>query len=275
LITLNVKGRIRVLETPLVMGILNLTEDSFYAGSRLSGMDAVLAKAEQMIREGADILDFGGQSTRPGATLLGEGLELERLLGPLAAVHERFPEMLLSVDTFYSRVALESVQAGAAMVNDISAGEMDPRMLETVARLRVPYICMHMRGTPATMQQETTYDDLIREILDFFIQKTAECRIRGIHDLILDPGFGFSKTPAQNFELIRNLHVFRILGRPLLIGLSRKSTIYRTLGISPEESLNGTSILHTVALLQGVSVLRVHDVREAKEAIRLCGKVSP
>jgi dihydropteroate synthase len=267
--TLNAKKKLFTMDRPLVMGILNRTPDSFYAGSRSADDDALLGQAEKMIVEGADWLDVGGQSTRPGAELVGEEEELRRLTGAVDLLHRRWPEVPLSVDTWYARVAKEAVAAGASMVNDISGGRFDPEMLSTVGGLRVPYVCMHMKGTPATMNREAVYEDVVKEVLDFFIRRMEDCRLAGIHDIILDPGFGFAKTSAHNFELLRRLSVFRITGKPLLIGLSRKSTIYRQLGVPPEEALNGSTVLHTIALLNGADILRVHDVKEAKEAIAL------
>ena len=267
--TLNCKGKLLSLEVPVVMGIINVTPDSFYSGSRQQQLDAMLAVAERMLQEGAAILDIGGQSTRPGATFVGETEELQRVLEPIAALHRRFPDAILSVDTFFGRVAREAVAAGAAMVNDISAGRMDPAMLETVATLDVPYVLMHMKGTPQTMQEAPSYTSLVPEIMDFFIDQIAALRALGIRDIVADPGFGFGKTIRHNFELLRNLRSFAALGIPLMAGLSRKSTVYRTLGISPEDSLNGTTVLHTVALQHGASILRVHDVKEAVQTVKL------
>jgi dihydropteroate synthase len=267
--TLNAKKRLFAMDRPLVMGVLNRTPDSFYAGSRSADDDALLGQAEKMIVGGADWLDVGGQSTRPGAELVGEEEELRRLTGAIDLLHRRWPEVLLSVDTWYARVAREAVAAGASMVNDISGGRFDPEMLSTVGGLKVPYVCMHMKGTPATMNREAVYEDVVREVLDFFIRRIEDCRLAGIHDLILDPGFGFAKTSAHNFELLHRLGVFRMTGKPLLIGVSRKSTIYRLLGVPPEEALNGSTVLHTIGLLNGADILRVHDVKEAKEVIAL------
>jgi dihydropteroate synthase len=258
------------LDRPLVMGILNRTPDSFYAGSRVADDGQLLRQAERMIGEGADILDIGGQSTRPHAEHLGEEEELRRVVGAIGMLREKWPDIPISVDTWYARVAREAVAAGASMVNDISGGSLDPEMLATVGRLRVPYICMHMKGNPSTMNKEAVYEDVVKEVLDLFIRRIDDCRRAGIHDVIIDPGFGFAKTAVHNFTLLRNLSLFRITGRPVLLGVSRKSTIYRTLGIEPEEALNGTTVLHTIALLNGASILRVHDVKEAREVITLC-----
>lgn len=272
MMTLNLKGRLLGLDRPLVMGILNRTPDSFYPGSRVSDDRVLLQQAEKMINEGADILDIGGQSTRPHAELIGEEEELRRVVGAVNLLQRQWPEIPLSVDTWYARVAREAVGAGASMVNDISGGTLDPEMLATVGRLGVPYICMHMKGTPATMNAEAVYEDVVREVLDHFIRRMEDCRRAGIHDVVLDPGFGFAKTAAHNFTLLRHLSLFRITGKPILLGVSRKSTIYRTLGITPEEALNGSTVLHTIGLLNGADILRVHDVKEAREAILLIKK---
>jgi dihydropteroate synthase len=251
------------------MGIINVTPDSFIAASRFEGTDAVLQQAEKMLTEGATFLDVGGQSTRPGSQKLSEEEELKRVIGPVKAIHKNFPEAIISIDSFYSSVAKEAIAAGASVVNDISAGSIDEKMIETVAALKVPYVLMHMLGTPQTMQQQPQYEDVTKEVLDFFISKKNELNKSGITDVIVDPGFGFGKSIAQNFELLRNLPVFKMLDCPLLLGVSRKSTIYKTLGISAKEALNGTTVLNTIGLMNGASVLRVHDVKEAVEAIKL------
>ena len=267
--SLNCKGKLLLIEKPLVMGILNITDDSFYAGSRLQNIEAIKNKASQMLNEGADIIDIGAQSTRPGSTRISAEEELEKLLPAIEMLTGLFPEIIISVDTYHSKVAKETIEAGAAIINDISAGEMDKNMLDTVASLRVPYIVMHMKGVPETMHKDTNYEDVTKQILDFFINKTDQCKRAGITDVIIDPGFGFGKNIAQNFLLLKNLSVFQMLERPILAGLSRKSTIYKTLHISPEESLTGTTVLNTLALQNGASILRVHDVKEAKEVIAL------
>ena len=267
--TLNCKGRLLVVDKPLVMGIINTTPDSFYSESRQENLDTVLAKAEIMIEEGATILDVGGQSTRPGSEKLTEEEEIKRVIDPIAAINKSFPEIVISIDTYYSNVAKMAVEAGASVVNDISAGSIDSKMIRTVAALKVPYVLMHMQGTPQTMQQQPMYENVTREVLDFLIKKVNDLHHSGITDIIVDPGFGFGKTIAHNFELLRNLPVFKMLNCPLLLGISRKSTIYKTLGTTTEKSLNGTTVLHTIGLLNGASILRVHDVREAMEAIKL------
>ena len=267
--TLNCKGRLLSAEKPLVMGIINTTPDSFFEGSRQPATTALLQKAAQMLAEGASILDIGGQSTRPGSHLLSQEEELQRVIGPIAALHRQLPEAVISVDTFYAKVAAEAVAAGASIVNDISGGEMDAGMLATVAALKVPYICMHMKGTPQTMQEYTQYDDLVKEVIDYFIRRLDGCKKAGIHDVVIDPGFGFAKTIAQNFALLKDLSLLKILDKPLLAGLSRKGTVYKTLGTTAEDALNGTTVLNTIALQNGASILRVHDVKEAVEAVTL------
>ncbi len=267
--TLNCKGRLLSLETPVVMGIINITPDSFFAGSRQMGLDGVLAQAEKMIGEGAAILDLGGQSTRPGAERVAADDEMKRVVPAIEAVSRRFPDVEISIDTFYSIVAKAAVEAGASIVNDISAGLLDNAMLTTVAALQVPYICMHMKGDPQTMQQSPQYDNVTIEVLDFFIKRIEDCRKAGITDIIADPGLGFGKTIAHNFQLIREWDTFKMLDVPLLMGISRKSTIYKTLGTTSDEALNGSTVLHTIGLLKSAQILRVHDVKEACEAIIL------
>ncbi|MFN4284692.1 MAG: dihydropteroate synthase [Lacibacter sp.] len=267
--TLNCKGRLFMLETPAVMGIINCTPDSFYAGSRVTTTGQLLQQAEAMLAAGARILDIGGQSTRPGSEKVDAVTEANRVVPFIARVKETFPDAFVSVDTFYASVARAAVEAGADMVNDISAGTLDAQMLPTVAALRVPYIAMHMKGTPQTMQQQAQYNDVVTEVLQWLLQKIQQCREAGIVDVIVDPGFGFAKTAAHNFRLLRELKAFSMLGCPVLAGLSRKSTIYKTLGCTADEALNGTTVLNTVALLNGASLLRVHDVKEAVEAVQL------
>ena len=267
--TLNCKGRLLVLDKPIVMGIINATPDSFYTGSRFTGTDAILDIAEKMISDGATILDIGGQSTRPESEIISADEELKRVIRPIEAISKRFPEAYVSIDTYYSVVAKEALHAGAVIINDISAGKLDDQMIPVVSSLQVPYILMHMQGTPQTMQKAPQYENICKEVLDFFKNQVKEIRDAGITDVIIDPGFGFGKTIGHNFQLLKNLSIFKILGLPLLAGLSRKSTIYKTLKISPEDSLNGTTVLNTISLLNGASILRVHDVKEAVEAIKL------
>jgi len=267
--TLNGRGKLLAAGRPLVMGILNSTPDSFYGGSRFNDDAAFLQHAEKMVREGADILDIGGQSTRPGAAWVGEEEEVRRVVPRIALLSRQFPDIFLSVDTWYARVAQEAIAAGASMVNDVSGGLQDPAMLHTIGRLGVPYVCMHMKGTPATMNKEAVYTDVTKEVLDFFISRVEVCKNAGIRDIILDPGMGFAKTSGHNLALLHNLSVFRMLGYPILLGVSRKSTIYKLLGITPEEALNGTTVLNTLGLVNGADILRVHDPMEARQAIIL------
>jgi dihydropteroate synthase len=267
--TLNCKGRLLTIDKPIVMGIINVTPDSFFVGSRMTVLDELLSQAEKMINEGATILDLGGQSTRPGSEDVGVDGELSRVVPAIEAISRHFPEIVISVDTYHARVARGAVEAGASIVNDISSGTLDANMIATVAALNVPYISMHMKGTPKTMNKLAEYEDVTLEVLDFFIKKIEECRLAGIKDVIVDVGFGFAKTATHNFTLLKNLAIFKILEKPLLVGLSRKATIYKTLGITPEEALNGTTVLNTIGLQNGASILRVHDVKEAVEAIKL------
>ncbi len=273
--TLNCKGRLLLIDRPVVMGIINATPDSFYSGSRQQSVDGALQKAETMLGEGATLLDIGGQSTRPGSAFLNEEEELKRVLPAVEAIHLQFPDCFISIDTYYSKVAQEAVAHGASLVNDISGGSFDAVMAATVASLQVPYICMHVKGTVETMHENPAYDNVTQEVLDYFIRKIAAFADAGISDIIIDPGFGFSKNSAHNFELLKNLEVFQQLKRPLLLGISRKSTIYKTLGITAEEALNGSTVLHTAGLLKGASILRVHDVKEAMEAVILTQHLRP
>jgi dihydropteroate synthase len=269
--TLNCRGRLLSLETPVVMGIINTTPDSFYGGSRSQEQDELLSRAAQMLSGGAAILDLGGQSTRPGSSQVSEEEELRRVLPAVEAIASKFPEAIISIDTFYSSVASAAVKAGASIVNDVSAGTIDPQLLPTVAELNVPYVLMHMQGHPQTMQQNPVYENVVTDVFDFLSFRIRDLEIMGIKDIIVDPGFGFGKTISHNFELLKNLSYFRHLDRPLMTGLSRKATVYKTLGITPEEALNGTTVLHTIALLNGARILRVHDVKEAVHAVKLVG----
>ncbi|BAV08096.1 dihydropteroate synthase [Filimonas lacunae] len=267
--TLNCNGRLLALTRPVVMGIINTTPDSFYSDSRKQNIDTALAQAEQMLADGATILDLGGQSTGPGKPQVDAATEAARVVPVIAAIHQRFPEAFISVDTYFAQVARESAEAGACIINDVSGGTLDMAMLDTVAGLKLPYVCMHMKGTTETMQQFAHYENVTREVLDFFIERLEACRQAGIHDVIIDPGFGFAKTIAHNFQLLKEMHLLQILEKPVLLGISRKSTIYKTLHITPEEALNGTTVLHTVGLQNGAVILRAHDVKEAMQAIQL------
>ena len=267
--TINCKGKLLTFDQPLVMGIINATPDSFYRGDLLAGLEAMVELAGEMMVAGASILDIGGQSTRPGSKRISASAEIQRVIPLIDAIHSTYPELILSIDTYHSEVALAAVKAGASIVNDISAGSMDPEMITCVASLKVPYICMHMKGTPESMQTNPTYEDLVKEVLDFFVGKIDQCKKAGIMDIIIDPGFGFGKTTDQNFILLKQLSVFKMLDKPILAGLSRKSMVYKTLGIDAMDSLNGRSVLNTIALLQGASIIRVHDVMEAKQVVSL------
>lgn len=267
--TLNCKGRLLVINEPIVMGILNATPDSFYAGSRLNAVDESLFRAEKMIQDGAAIIDIGGQSTRPNSTRISEDEELERVLPYIEAVHKRFPETFISIDSFYAKVVSEAVAAGAHIVNDVSAGSIDEAMIATIANLKAPYVLMHMKGDPQNMQQNPQYDNVVTDVFDALNFKLRQIVEAGINDVIIDPGFGFGKTIGHNFQLLHGLEYFKQINRPIMVGLSRKATVYKTLNISAEEALNGTTVLNTISLLKGANILRVHDVKEAKQAIEL------
>jgi dihydropteroate synthase len=249
--TLNCNGRLLLIEKPVVMGILNITPDSFYKKSSLQTVDEALQQAQKMVAEGATILDVGGQSTRPRSTRISAEEELERVIPVIEAIVKNFSEIYISVDTYYAKVAESAVAAGACIINDISGGTMDDKMLSTVGKLNTPYICMHIKGVPETMQQNPAYENVVTEVLDFFIQQTEQCRVNNINDVIIDPGFGFGKTHTHNFQLLKNL------------------SVYKTLRVTADESLNGTTVLNTIALLNGANILRVHDVKEAMQTIEL------
>lgn len=267
--TLNCQGRLLVIDSPVVMGIINATPDSFYSGSRKATVDAALSTAEQMLNEGATILDIGGQSTRPSSKKISAEEELQRVIPVIEAISKKFPRSFISIDTYHALVAKHAVDAGAAIVNDISAGSMDAEMLSTVANLKVPFVCMHMKGTPQNMQQNPVYENVTKEVLDFFNERIEACNLAGIKDIIIDPGFGFGKTIEHNFILLKELNIFKQLQKPLLLGISRKSMIYKTLNISAEEALNGSTVLNTIGILNGANILRVHDVKEAVETIKI------
>jgi dihydropteroate synthase len=271
--TLTIRSALVDISSPRVMGILNVTPDSFFASSRYEAEANQLRQVEKMLSEGADFIDVGGYSSRPGATDVPVEDELNRVIPAIQAIVKEFPTSTISVDTFRAAVAEQALQAGAVMVNDISAGELDAAMISTVARWKVPYIAMHMRGTPQNMATLTNYENLLKDIVFYFQQRIKLFADAGIHDVIIDPGFGFAKTVDQNFELLNNLSYLRILERPVLAGLSRKSMIWRTLQSTSENALNGTTALHAVALLKGASILRVHDVKEAIETVTLLNKL--
>lgn len=271
--TINCKGRLIDLSQPKVMGILNVTPDSFYELSRTKTEETILMRAEKMLKDGADFLDLGGYSSRPDAEDVSEDTELQRIIPAIELLTKNFPEAIISIDTFRSNVAEKSIEAGAAVVNDISAGSLDEKMMEIIARHQVPYIMMHMRGTPKTMKTLNKYENMLQEILFYFSQKIRKARELGINDLIIDLGFGFAKNIEQNFELMSKLQLFEILELPLLVGISRKSFIYKTLGGEPQDALNGTTVLNTLALSKGASILRVHDVKEAVECVKLVSRI--
>jgi len=267
--TINCKGQLIDVSTPKVMGVLNVTPDSFFDGGMYKDNVAILKQVEQMLNAGATFIDIGAYSSRPNADHVTEDEELQRILPIVKLILDTFPETLISIDTFRSSIAKACIEAGAALINDISAGKLDANMLKTIAALQVPYIMMHMRGTPQTMQSLTEYDDLVKDMLFYFSERVATARNLGIIDVIIDPGFGFAKTLEQNFELLNNLEMFKMLEKPLLIGVSRKSMIYKTLETSAQNALNGTTVLNTISLQKGASILRVHDVKEAVEAVKL------
>lgn len=272
--TINCKGQLIDLSTPRVMGILNLTPDSFYDGGQFKDAHSALKQVDRMLKEGATFIDVGAYSSRPSSIGISETEELLRILPVVELILKEFPETLLSIDTFRNNVAKQCIEAGACMVNDISAGILEEKMMETVANLHVPFVMMHMRGTPQTMQQLTQYDHLLNDILYYFSNRIAAAGSMGIADIIIDPGFGFAKNLSQNYELLNHLEYFKILELPLLVGLSRKSMVYKPLNVSSKEALNGTTVLNTIALQKGASILRVHDVKEAVECIKLTSQIA-
>lgn len=272
--TLNAAGKVLDVSKPVVMGILNSTPDSFYAQSRSLTTRQLLEKAMAMLEEGADILDIGGYSTRPGAEDISLEEEMERVIPNIVAIKKEFPSAVISVDTFRSTVAKKAIEHGAGIVNDVSGGSLDEQMFEMVAKYKVAYVLMHMKGSPQDMSTYTNYENILVEMLNYFQRRLFELQALGVADVIVDPGFGFAKTREQNFFLLKNLRIFKMLECPLLVGLSRKSLIYKTLDIAPSEALNGTSVLNTMALLNGGSILRVHDVKEARQAIKLVSELA-
>jgi len=273
--TINCNGKLIDLTTPKVMGILNLTPDSFYDGGKYGDIDAAISQVEVMLSDGATFIDVGAYSSRPGATDISVEEEERRLIPVVRQLVTTFPEIVISVDTFRASVAKKAIEAGAAIVNDISAGMLDDDMLAVVGALQVPYIMMHMRGTPQTMKQLTTYDNFLKEVMYYFSERVAVAKSHKINDLIIDPGFGFAKTTAQSFELLNNLDLLEAFEVPVLAGVSRKSMIYKTLDVTADNALNGTTVLNTVAISKGVRILRVHDVKEAMEVISLSNALTP
>jgi dihydropteroate synthase len=270
---INCNGNLIDLSTPKVMGILNVTPNSFYDGGKHNEINSIIHQVDKMLSEGADFIDIGAYSSKPSAEFVSEEEEIKRLVNIIKELVETFPTIILSVDTFRANVAKASVENGVAMVNDISAGLLDDKMLETVAQLKVPYIMMHMRGNPQTMQSLTDYKDIVKEMIFYFSERIQMARSFGISDIIIDPGFGFAKTLEQNYEVLHKMELFSILELPLLAGISRKSMIYKVLEKTPQEALNGTSVLNTIALQKGAKILRVHDVKEAVECIKLVSKL--
>ncbi|MFW6019359.1 MAG: dihydropteroate synthase [Bacteroidales bacterium] len=272
--TINCRGRLLTLERPLIMGILNITPDSFYDGGKyISSEAAIVRQTSKMLKEGADIIDIGAMSTRPGAKIISIQEEKNRLIPVLQVLTKEFPEAIFSVDTFRSQVAQKAAEHGAAIINDVSGGCQDPEMFETVARLQMPYVMMHMQGTPANMQKNPQYDHVIKDIGLFFAAQLNKLKRAGVHDIILDPGFGFGKSLQHNYQLLAGLHYFSMFELPLLVGVSRKSMINKILGTKPADAINGTTALNVMALERGAGILRVHDVREAREAVTLVSKL--
>ncbi len=270
--TLNCKGKLLVIDEPVVMGIINITPDSFYKGSRANEKQDIISLAKKMLEDGAAIIDIGGQSTRPASKRISADEEAGRVLPAIENIVNAFPETILSIDTYHADVARQAVNAGASIINDIGGGWFDDDMLSTAAKLKVPYICMHNSTSLEHMHDKPTYTNKVLQVIDFFIERIEACRAAGIIDLIIDPGFGFNKNADDNFRLLKHLHELKMLQKPLLAGLSRKSTVYKTLNITPEEALNGSTVLHTLALQNGADIIRTHDVKAAMEAIILYGR---
>jgi len=270
---INCKGKLVDLSQPKVMGILNCTPDSFFDGGTYNNDSGFLKQAEKLLTEGADFLDIGAYSSKPNAEFVTEEEELARMVPAVELVMKHFPDTLISVDTFRADVAKAAIESGAAIVNDIAAGMLDEKMLETVGKLKVPYIMMHMRGTPKTMVKLTQYDDIVQEMLLYFSERISVARSLGINDIIVDPGFGFAKTLQQNYEVLNKMELFKMTGLPVLAGMSRKSMLYKLLDITPQEALNGTTVLNTIALNKGANILRVHDVKEAVETIKIISQL--
>ncbi len=270
---MNCKGQLIDLTTPKVMGILNITPNSFFDGGKYKNESELLSRVEKMLDEGATFIDVGAYSSKPNAEFVSENEEIDRILPVVNLLQKHFPDIFLSIDTFRAGVAKACIDNGAAIINDISAGKLDDKMFETIAQYQIPYIMMHMKGTPQTMQTLTQYDDMIKDILYYFSERIATARSFGINDLIVDPGFGFAKTLEQNYELMHKLDLFKMLELPMLVGVSRKSMIYKTLEINADQALNGTTFMNTIALTKGAKILRVHDVKEAVECVQLYSKM--
>jgi dihydropteroate synthase len=271
--TINIKGNLLNFSVPKIMGILNVTPDSFFDGGKYNSNDKIIKQVEKMIISGADIIDVGGYSSRPGASDISIDDELKRVIPIIKLIRKHFPSSLISIDTFRSKVANESIISGADIINDISAGNLDPQMHKTAANLKAPYILMHMKGNPRNMMNNSNYEDITKEVCKYFSERIEKARVAGINDLIIDPGFGFSKTTEQNYELLNNLDLLKQFQKPLLVGVSRKSMIYKTLNTTPEKALNGSSVLHTISLLKGANILRTHDVKEAVECVKILSQL--
>lgn len=271
---INCKGQLIDLSIPKVMGILNVTPNSFFDGGKYKNEDEIISQVDKMLSEGATFIDIGAYSSKPSAEFVTEQEEIDRIVPAIKLILKHFPEALLSIDTFRAEVAKASIESGAAIINDIAAGELDDKMVDVIAKYNVPYIMMHMRGNPQTMQSLTQYDDIVKEMLFYFSEKVKKARSLGINDLILDPGFGFAKTTDQNYEVLQKMELFNVLELPVLVGISRKSMIYKTLNNTAQEALNGTTFLNTIALTKGAKILRVHDVKEATECVTLFEKMS-
>lgn len=271
---INCKGNLIDLSIPKVMGILNVTPNSFFDGGKYKNEGEIISQVDKMLSEGATFIDIGAYSSKPSAEFVTEQEEIDRIVPAIELILKHFPETLLSIDTFRAEVAKASIESGAAIINDIAAGELDDKMFDVIAKYNVPYIMMHMRGNPQTMQSLTQYDDIIKEMLFYFSEKVNKARSLGINDLILDPGFGFAKTTNQNYEVMQKMELFNLLELPVLAGISRKSMIYKALNITPQEALNGTTFLNTIALTKEAKILRVHDVKEAMECVTLFNKMS-
>lgn len=271
---INCKGQLIDLSIPKVMGVMNVTPDSFFDGGKYKNEYEIVTRAGKILTEGATFIDIGAYSSRPGADFVSEQEEIDRIVPAIEIILKHFPEALLSIDTFRAEVAKASIESGAAIINDIAAGGLDAKMFDVIAKYNVPYIMMHMRGNPQTMQTMTEYDDIVKDMLFYFSEKVAKARSLGINDLILDPGFGFAKTTEQNYEVLQKMELFNVLELPVLAGISRKSMIYKTLNITAQEALNGTTVINTIALTKGAKILRVHDVKEAMECVTLFNKMS-
>ena len=272
--TINCAGKLIDLSIPKIMGILNITPDSFYDGGRYNSDKKILDHVEKMIIDGAIFIDIGAYSSRPGGVDIDENEELKRIIPAIELVNKKFPEIIISIDTFRSKVAEACLNSGASIINDISASQLDEKMMEAIAKYNVPYIIMHMKGNPQNMMDKTNYDDMLQEMIKYFSKKINQAISYKINDIIIDPGFGFAKNIKQNYDLLNHLDLLKILDKPIMVGISRKSMIYKSLDSTPEEALNGTTVLNTVALIKGASILRVHDVKEANECIKLIGSLN-